>query len=169
MIFARPSGPVGPVARDMVDLAQRVRALMSTDAGQEAVVPLGGRLFDVAVSAAGEAGHAVAATIDLWHPQGCGPVIAEPERPWLYWLLPPGTTARWAHHPYAVCVGAPATIRVPPLDRQAPDAGRSYWLRPCQSRYLVGPAMLRRALHEHRPLPAPHRAMKMLLLGEAAP
>ncbi|MGW4201826.1 hypothetical protein [Streptomyces sp. NPDC004726] len=166
-----PVGPAGPVAADMGELADRVRALMGTQARRSTVVPLGGGLFDAVISAAGDAGHAVAATIDATHPQGCGPVIADPDRPWLYWLVPPGTTGRWAHHPYALCVGAPAAITLPPLDRRAPDPrrGGAYWLRPCQSHYLVGPVVLRRALDRHRPSPAPHQAMETLLLGSAAP
>ncbi|MFF0446669.1 hypothetical protein ACFYT4_09685 [Streptomyces sp. NPDC004609] len=157
-------GSAGPVAPDMGELAVLVRALMGADARRAVVVPLGGGLFDVVVSAAGEAGHAVADAIDVRHPQGCGPVIADPERPWLYWLVPPGTTGRWAEHPYAVCVGAPATIALPPLDRRGPGAG-PYWLRPCRSGCLVGPVTLRQALEVHRPLPAPHQAVGHLLLG----
>ncbi|MGW4030673.1 hypothetical protein ACWEFL_15360 [Streptomyces sp. NPDC004838] len=169
---SEPTGPVkpvelvGPVASDMGELTLRVRALLAADARRGAVMPLGGGLFDVVVSAAGAAGHAVADTIDATHPQGCGPVIADPDRPWLYFLVPPGTTRRWAHHPYGLCVGAPATITLPPLDRHGPGGGGGpYWLRPCQHHYLVGPAMLRRALHQHRPLPAPQQALKTLLGG----
>lgn len=144
------------------DLASRVRALRDVDANADALVPLGGRLFDVVISAAGQRGHAAVAAVDSAQTYGCGPVIADVRRPWLYWLVPPGTTARWEHHPYGVCVGAPAEIVVPPMVQRRPSGG-AYWLRPCRGRLLVSPGLLRRALYTHQPRPTPHRSMREVL------
>ncbi|MGW6458359.1 hypothetical protein ACWF94_21010 [Streptomyces sp. NPDC055078] len=94
---------------------------------------------------------------------------ATPNHPWLYWLVPPGTSSWWEPHPYAVCVGAPHTIMLPPLGRRGPDGGGSYWLRPWQQTVLVRPVTLRQALLDiHRSGPSPHAAMTMPVLGTAS-
>ncbi|MGW6456297.1 hypothetical protein ACWF94_10285 [Streptomyces sp. NPDC055078] len=152
----------------MGDLTRLVRALRGVSESGGIVVPLGGGLFDVVITAAAS-GPEVAAAVDWMHPQGCGPVIATPGHPWLYWLVPPGTSGRWEPHPYAVCVGAPRTITLPPLGRRGPDGGGgSYWLRPWQRTVLVGPVMLRQALAIHRPVPSPHAAMTIPVLRTAS-
>lgn len=153
-------------AEDMAELQERLLALVAVAEEQEAVLPLGGNLFDVVITAAGPAGHQAVAAMDALQRLGCGPVIADEQSPWLWWLVPPRTTSRWKHHPYGVSLGAPATITMPPLHRaNPPDGGGTYWLRPCSRSHLVGPEMLRQALDQHRPLPAPHEAVAIFLMG----
>lgn len=41
-------------------------------------------------------------------PDACGPVIEDPERGWLIWLVLPGTSAQWAPDRYGACLGRPA-------------------------------------------------------------
>jgi hypothetical protein len=76
--------PVRP-AEDMEELTRLIRAFLSVVDEDDAEMPLGGGLFDVVMTAAGDAGHAMVTTLDAWQqPHGCGPVIADPDRPWLY-------------------------------------------------------------------------------------
>ncbi|MER5767324.1 hypothetical protein [Streptomyces sp. NPDC001985] len=102
-------------------------------------------------------------------PHTYGPVIGDTAEPWLYWLVPPGTRARWEPHPYALCLGAPGRLAVPPQSHRLPPRwpGR-YWLRPFTPDVRVGPLNLRHVLHHHRPVPSPRTAMPALLSREAA-
>lgn len=88
---------------------------------------------------------------------GCGPVIEDPENGWLYWLVPPGSRARWAWHGHAVCLGPPHTITLPSPSRRA--APGPYWLRAPTGDRLVPMAPLWDALAQFRPEPTPHAAL----------
>ncbi|MFE2559748.1 hypothetical protein ACFXGT_27720 [Streptomyces sp. NPDC059352] len=158
------SGIRTPPDSESVALKQRVLALLAVSEGRETLVPLGGDLFDVVITAAGPAGHrAVAAMTALKH---CGPVLAETAGPWLWWLVPPRTTSTWRHHPYGISVGAPAAIRLPPPHRTAPPAeGGTYWLRSLRDGALNDPGPLRDVLGQEQPVPAPHASVALLLTG----
>jgi hypothetical protein len=147
-------------AADMADLAEVIRTLMGVEAGRDTRVRLGGNLFDVVITGAGlQARHAIAVMDRVQN--GCGPVIEDPERGWLYWLVPPGSSGRWEPHTHAVCLGAPHTITLPSLNRHAPPG--PYWLRPSASDRLVPVGPLRDALVQFRPEPPPHAALAALL------
>ncbi|SEE84812.1 hypothetical protein SAMN05216483_6774 [Streptomyces sp. 2131.1] len=146
------AGPDRQPAADMADLAARLRALLSVQAQRQTRLQLGGGLFDVVITGANGAAEALE-RMDVQQ-GGCGPVIQDPAG-WLYWLVPPGTSHRWAWHSYAVCLGAPHTLTVPPLNRSAPPG--PFWLRPPRSDRLVPADPLRQALIQARPEPAPHR------------
>ncbi|MFE0130173.1 hypothetical protein ACFWY6_01025 [Streptomyces sp. NPDC059037] len=155
------------MATDMADLAELIRALLAADEGKSLEVPIGGNLFDVAVIAAGSAGEAVVAELDVRQgPHGCGPVMRDPDGPWLYLLVPPGTSRRWQHE-LAPCLGS-GRIVLPPLHRHAPP-GR-YWVRSRRETHLVGPQMLGQALDRHRPSPVaePGRGLAASLAGDNA-
>ncbi|WP_344603899.1 hypothetical protein [Streptomyces glaucus] len=144
----------------MRDLAAAIRALLGVEARRNTRVRLGGNVFDVVITGAGLQARRAVAVMD--QVQGrCGPVIEDPESGWLYWLVPPGTSSRWAPHPHAVCLGAPHTLTLPPLNRNAPPG--PYWLRPSASDRLVPAGPLRDALDRFRPEPAPHAALEAVL------
>ncbi|MEU4095938.1 hypothetical protein [Streptomyces sp. NPDC026673] len=149
-----------PPQDDMHDLAARIRAYLDIAEQREARMPLGGSLFDVVITGAGDAAAMVAA-MDEIQLGSSGPVIADPDRGWLYWLVPPGTTARWEPHTYGVCVGAPHILTLPPLARDVPPG--PYWLRPCVSDRLVPPNPLRDLLERFRPMPTPHASFAAAL------
>ncbi|MER7688708.1 hypothetical protein [Streptomyces sp. NPDC097610] len=142
-----PSEP----AADMQDLADMIRALMTVEERKSPVVPLGGNLFDVVLFEASPLGMAVVRELDEQQPNGCGPVIVSSEKPWLYALVPPGTSRSWTN-PHGRCFGS-GRLTLAPLDQFSPP-GR-YWLRPCQQTHLVGPRMLADALSRHRPAAPP--------------
>ncbi|SNT44464.1 hypothetical protein [Actinacidiphila glaucinigra] len=144
------------VRDDMGDLADRIRAYRAIAVQREVRMPLGGSLFDTVITGMGDAA-AMVATMDEIQVGACGPVIADPDAGWLYWLVPPGTTARWDPHPYGLCLGAPHILRLPPLARDVPPG--PYWLRPCVSDRLLPPVPLRGLLECFRPLPAPHESI----------
>ncbi|MGQ4344101.1 hypothetical protein [Streptomyces sp. SAS_275] len=150
----------GDVATDMRDLATRVRSLLSLQQGQDLRLPLGGRLFDIVVTASCPEAYAAVALMDeVQHVPGeradaCGPVIEDPERRWLIWLVPPGTSDTWAPHRYGTCLGRPHELALPsPAQAEPPGP---YWLRPCRGDRLVPPASLRDFLDRFQPGPAPH-------------
>ncbi|MFJ2774769.1 hypothetical protein [Streptomyces sp. NPDC087300] len=145
------------VASDMGDLATRVRNLMDIQGRRPACLPLGGRLFDVVATASGDAARAIVHLMDEVQVDGCGPVIEDPVRSWLYWLVPPGSSARWDPHRYGICLGNPHQISVPPLHQVDPPG--SYWLRPFKSDRLVPPAALRGFLNSFQPTPVPHEVL----------
>lgn len=64
--FLESSGTVAPgqVAIDMGDLAGRVRALRALQRQSMLTLPLGGRFFDVVLTAGGAQAHAAVAVID---------------------------------------------------------------------------------------------------------
>ncbi|WP_432043291.1 hypothetical protein [Streptomyces cadmiisoli] len=145
-------------AADMADLAEVIRTLLAVDARRDTRVRLGGNLFDVVItSSAPQARGAVALMDEIQG--GCGPVIEDPENGWYYWLVPPGSSARWVLHPHAVCLGEPHTITLPSLNRTVPPG--PYWFRPPAqvSNRLVPLVPLREALAQIRPEPAPHAAL----------
>lgn len=166
--LARPAPPAGPpafrsteesvpreaVAPDMGDLATRVRNLMDLISGRLSSLPLGGRMFDVVATANGDAARAIVRLMDDVQVDGCGPVIDDPARSLLLWLVPPGSSEKWAPHQYGTCLGRPHQISLPPLDQTEPPG--AYWLRPLQSDRLVPPNPLRDHLSNFRPTPAPH-------------
>ncbi|MGW2353766.1 hypothetical protein [Actinacidiphila glaucinigra] len=145
---------------DMGDLADRIRAYVDLAEQREVRMPLGGSLFDVVITGNRDAAALVAA-MDEIQLGVSGPVIADPDRGWLSWLVPPGTTARWEPHTYGVCVGAPHILTLPPLARDVPPG--PYWLRPCVSDRLVPPVPLRGLLDRFRPVPTPHESIAALL------
>lgn len=146
-------GTAGESAVDMADLADLIRTLLTVEARQDALVRLGGNLFDVVITSAGIQGRGAVALMDEIQ-GGCGPVIEDPATGWLYWLVPPGSSGRWAPHSHAVCLGAPHTITLPSLHRTVPPG--PYWLRPSASERLVPTEPLREALAQLRPEPTPH-------------
>lgn len=146
---------------DWSDLAAVVRRLQRV-AYVPTVVPLG-TYFDVVVTEAGNAGKELLRLMDA-HPGGCGPVIAEKDRPWMYWVVPPGTRERW-NNIFGVCLSAPWRIPFPPTFHERPEG--PYWLRPYRADRRVGPRHLSDALDQVRPVRAPYEALS-LLLGAAA-
>ncbi|MFG2774992.1 hypothetical protein [Streptomyces sp. NPDC048350] len=158
-LVATAGGPGTPAA-DMADLADLVRSLLDMEERRSTRVRLGGGLFDVVITGSGPQARDAVALMDEIQ-GGCGPVIEAPETGWLYWLVPPGSAQRWEPHTYAVCVGAPHTITLPPRERtRAPGP---YWLRPSASDRLVPTIPLREALARLRPEPTPHAALSTRL------
>lgn len=147
-------------AADMADLAEIIRTLLAVETRRDTRIRLGGNLFDVVISSSGLQARGAVALMDEIQ-SGCGPVIEDPESGWLYWLVPPGSSARWASHSHAVCLGAPHTITLPSLNRTAPPG--PYWLRPSASDRLVPTGPLREALAQIRPEPTPHTALALQL------
>ncbi|MEU0302886.1 hypothetical protein ABZ252_25985 [Streptomyces sp. NPDC006175] len=150
------SGPAREPTADMADLAEVIRTLLAVEARRDARVRLGGNLFDVVITGFSPRARAVIDRMDEQQ-NGCGPVIEDPDAEWLYWLVPPGSSARWEPHEYAVCLGAPHTITLPSLSRASPPG--PYWLRPSASDRLVPLQPLRNALDVCRPEPTPHAAL----------
>ncbi|MER5756905.1 hypothetical protein [Streptomyces sp. NPDC002088] len=142
------------------DLAEVIRALLAVEALRDSRVRLGGNLFDVVITSSGLQARSAVAVMDSIQ-GGCGPVIEDPENGWLYWLVPPGSSSRWAPHTHAVCLGAPHTIILPSLHRTAPPG--PYWLRPSASDRLVPTGPLWEALAQLRPEPTPHAALAVQL------
>ncbi|MFF0386899.1 hypothetical protein [Streptomyces sp. NPDC004286] len=151
------------VTRDMGSLADRIRQIAHLTAGEAMHLPLGGNFFDAVVTASSaETTSAISALDDIqrlgtdsWN--ACGPVIEDPERALLYWLVPPGTSERWQPHDYATCFGRPHRITLPPLARTKPPG--IHWRRPCRADRLVPVAPLRDQLDRLQPPPVPHDAL----------
>ncbi|MEU1466048.1 hypothetical protein ABZ467_36555 [Streptomyces sp. NPDC005727] len=164
-VFAQPEwGSPGEVAADMGTLADRVRSLMAFQRGGDLVLPLGGFLFDVVVTASGpEAGGVVAMLDEIQRcgqqerPHACGPVVEDPERGWLLWLVPPGTSECWAPHRYATCLGRPHQLALPPLAQTDPPG--VFWRRRMRGDRLVPPGPLRELLDRFRTGPVPHETL----------
>ncbi|MFI7415347.1 hypothetical protein ACIBU0_42605 [Streptomyces sp. NPDC049627] len=150
------AGAAHQPATDMADLAEVIRTLLAVEARRDTRVRLGGNLFDVVITSSGFQARGAVALMDEIQ-GGCGPVIEDPESGWFYWLVPPGSSARWAPHTHAVCLGAPHTITLPSLNRTAPPL--PYWFRPSASDRLVPVEPLRQALAQLRPEPTPHAAL----------
>jgi hypothetical protein len=150
------AGPGHGPDPEMADLAELIRALLAVEMGHATRVRLGGNLFDAVITGSGPQARRVMAVMDAVQ-GGCGPVIEDPERGWLYWLVPPGSANRWAPHAHAVCLGHPHTITLPPLDRTAPPG--PYWLRPSASDRLVPTSPLRETIAQFPPEPPPHAAL----------
>ncbi|MGW3668571.1 hypothetical protein [Streptomyces sp. NPDC005141] len=156
------------VAPDMHDLAARVRSLMDLQQGRPLQLPLGGRFFDIVVTASGPEAYAVVSLMDeVQHVPGqrlttpaCGPVIEDSERGWLIWFVPPGTHAVWEPLRYGMCLGAPYELALPPMAQTEPPG--PYWLRPCRGDRLVPHLPLRDFLDRFQPGPIPHE----VLLGQ---
>jgi hypothetical protein len=122
------------------------------------VTPLG-KHFDVVITAADEAGARLLSIMDQ-RPGGCGPVIAEEGRPWMYWVVPPRTREHW-DNAYGVCLSAPWRIPFPPTFHE--EAPGPYWLRRYRTNRRVGPGYLADALEEVRPVLNPYEALGVLL------
>lgn len=169
--FAVSTDTIAPTAAspDMDHLAARVRALMGCQQGGVLQLPLGGRFFDIVVTASGLAARGVVRLMDEVQSSpkdtpdapSCGPVIEDPRRGWLIWLVPPGTSDHWAPVRFATCLGAPHTVALPPLEQAEPPG--PYWLRRMRTDRLVPPGPLREHLDQFRPGPVPHET----LLGSA--
>ncbi|MFE0654585.1 hypothetical protein ACFVZH_39345 [Streptomyces sp. NPDC059534] len=152
------AGAPGEPVADMADLAERLRSLLGVAANQVTRVGLGGNLFDVVVTSSGAQARAAVAVMDEIQ-NGCGPVIEDTRDGLFYWLVPPGTAGRWQPHMYAVCLGAPHKITLPPLTSARPPCEPGpYWFRPSASDRLVPATPLREALARLRPEPTPHAA-----------
>ncbi|WP_159058908.1 hypothetical protein [Streptomyces caeruleatus] len=133
-----------PAPRTLVD---RVRDLQGPRSGGWALVPLGGPLFDAVITAGGETGRRVIARMDEIERAGlgaqgpaCGPVVEDPDRGWLIWLVPPGTSERWRPHGEVACLGRPHVLFLPPLTRTRPPG--VFWRRRLHGDRLVSPASL---------------------------
>ncbi|MFJ5779748.1 hypothetical protein [Streptomyces sp. NPDC093094] len=163
--FTATSATIQPqqVACDMGDLAARVRSLMALQQQHVLQLPLGGSFFDIVVTASGPQAHAAVTVMDGIQHTGdepadaCGPVIEDPHRSWLIWLVPPGTSEQWAPHRHALCLGRPHHVALPPMSATEPPG--PYWLRPCRGDRLVPPTALRQLLDQFQPGPAPHEAL----------
>ncbi|MEU7305363.1 hypothetical protein [Streptomyces sp. NPDC007206] len=157
------------VAPDMADLATRVRQLMNVRRDQVLQLPLGGNFFDIVVTASGPEAYAAVAVMDGIQrvgderPDACGPVIEDPQRSWLIWLVPPGTSAQWAPHRHAMCLGRPHHLALPAVTSTEPPG--PYWLRPFRGDRLVPPAALRQLLEQFQPGPTLHEAVLGSLLS----
>lgn len=154
------AGPSREPAADMADLAEVIRTLKAVEARRDTRVRLGSNLFDVVITSSGVQARSAVALMDEIQ-GGCGPVIEDPERGWFYWLVPPGSSARWEPHTHAVCLGAPHVITLPSLNRTVPPG--PYWFRPSASDRLVPAGPLREALAQLRPEPTPHGDLEDLL------
>ncbi|MGX1268068.1 hypothetical protein [Streptomyces phaeoluteigriseus] len=150
------AGAAHQPAADMADLAEVIRTLLAVEVRRDTRVRLGGNLFDVVITGSGFEARAAVALMDEIQ-VGCGPVIEDPESGWFYWLVPPGSAARWEPHLHAVCLGSPHTITLPSLNRTVPPG--PYWFRPSASDRLVPTVPLRDALARFRPEPTPHAAL----------
>ncbi|MFJ5780391.1 hypothetical protein [Streptomyces sp. NPDC093094] len=172
--FTPTTGTLDPrhIAPDMADLAARVRSLMALQQQDVLQLPLGGHLFDIVVTASGPQAHAAVAVMDgIQHtsdeqPDACGPVIEDPHRSWLIWLVPPGTSDHWTPHRHALCLGRPHHLALPPVSATEPPG--PYWLRPCRGDRLVPPTALRQLLDQFQPGPAPHETLLASVLGTIA-
>ncbi|MGW7258722.1 hypothetical protein [Streptomyces sp. NPDC054834] len=165
-VFAQPKpwGTPGEVAPDMGTLADRVRRLMTFQRGGDLILPLGGHLFDIVVTASGPEAYGVVAMLDKIqrteqqdNPDACGPVIEDPERGWLIWLVPPGTSTHWDPHRYGACLGQPYQLALPPLPQTEPPG--VFWRRRMRGDRLIPPMPLRELLDRFRPGPAPHETL----------
>ncbi|WP_316762535.1 hypothetical protein [Streptomyces herbicida] len=178
-----PAGPAGfvtttgridaaHVAPDMGDLATRVRSLMALQQQRVLQLPLGGHFFDIIVTASGPQAYAAIKVMDGIQHSGderadaCGPVIEDPQRSWLIWLVPPGTSEQWAPHRYATCPGRPHRLGLPAITSAGPPG--PYWLRPCRGDRLVPPTALRPLLDQFQPSPAPHETLLGSVLSSIA-
>ncbi|MGV9565094.1 hypothetical protein [Streptomyces sp. NPDC003480] len=147
----------------MRTLADRIRSMMALQRGVEAVLPLGGHLFDAVITASGPAASAVIAMMDEIQraagdtPDACGPVIEDPQRGWLIWLVPSGTSERWTPHRYAMCLGRPHMLALPPLAQMDPPG--VFWRRRLRGDRLAPPEPLRDLLERFQPGPAPHESV----------
>jgi hypothetical protein len=147
----------------MGDLAARVRSLMALQHQRVLQLPLGGRFFDVVVTASGPQAYAAIKAMDgiqgngNEQPDACGPVIEDPQRSWLIWFVPPGTSEQWEPHRYASCLGRPHHVALPVMTAAEPPG--PYWLRPCRGDRLVPPKALRNLLDHYQPGPAPHETL----------
>ncbi|MFC8715269.1 MULTISPECIES: hypothetical protein [unclassified Streptomyces] len=145
------------------DLTGRIRDLMALHWQHGLQLPLGGAYCDIVVTASGPEAYAVVTLMDQIQHTGneradaCGPVIEDPERSWLVWLVPPGTAETWAPHRYAMCLGRPYTVSLPALTVTEPPS--PFWLRPCRGDRLVPPGPLWDLLARFRPGPTPHEAL----------
>ncbi|MEW2305368.1 hypothetical protein AB0958_36365 [Streptomyces sp. NPDC006655] len=151
------------VATDMGDLAHRVRSLMALQNGHVAQLPLGGRFFDIVITANGPDAYGAVRELDSIQHSGneradaCGPVIEDTRRGWYIWLVPPGTSDTWTPNRYAVCLGRPYSLSLPAMTAAEPPG--PYWLRPCRGDRLVPPTALRDLLDQFRPGPVPHETL----------
>ncbi|MFE6782113.1 hypothetical protein ACFVFF_07615 [Streptomyces sp. NPDC057680] len=150
------SGPARRPATDMDDLAAVLRRCLAIDHGLHTRERLGGSRFDVVITGADDKARAVVAAMDEIQ-GGCAGVLVNPGPGWFYWLVPPGSADRWAPHPHAVCLGASHTIKLPPLNHQAPPG--PYWYRPLASDRRVPAGPLWDLLAKFQPGSPPHRAL----------
>ncbi|WP_052411881.1 hypothetical protein [Streptomyces sp. NRRL S-118] len=151
--------------QEWAELAKLVRKYQQV-ADSPVIRPLG-RYYDVVITAAGDVGERLLQLMDTVQPGGCGPVIAEDGRPWLYWLVPPGTIRIW-YSRYAACLSAPMKIPFPPVHHDRPPG--PYWLRPFRADVRVGPGLLHDALNAIQPQLTPYDALGELLgLGRDEP
>ncbi|MFF4551335.1 hypothetical protein [Streptomyces sp. NPDC001435] len=173
--FVQPNSWAAPgeSAADMATLADRVRRLMNYQRGGDLVLPLGGHLFDIVVTASGAEAYGVVAMLDEIQqtgqsdrPDACGPVIEDPERGWLIWLVPPGTSEQWAPHRYGACLGRPHQLALPPLPQTEPPG--VFWRRHMRGDRLVPALPLRDLLDRFRPGPAPHETLLGSVLSTIA-
>lgn len=133
-------------------LRDLVRRWQTDVAGKPQLRPLG-RHFDVVITTSVESGAALLDAMDAVQPGGCGPVIGERGRPWLYWVVPPRTSTWW-DNTFGACVSIPWKILFPPLDHQAPPG--PYWVRPYSYYRLVGPHLLADTLDRVQPELTPY-------------
>lgn len=146
-------GPAREPASDLSDLATVLRRFVGVVHDRPTRERLGGDVFDVVITSSGAMARGVVAAMDEIQ-AGCGGVIEDPEAGWFYWLVPPNSARTWEPHPYAVCLGKPYRLTMPPLSRTAPPG--PYWYRPAASDRLVPAGPLWTLLAQFRPEPAPH-------------
>ncbi|MGW7386622.1 hypothetical protein [Streptomyces sp. NPDC054794] len=137
---------------------------MNVQRGGDLVLPLGGHLFDIVITASSPEAYGVVAMLDEIQrteqtdsPDACGPVIEDPERGWLIWLVPPGTSTRWNPHRYGACLGRPHQLALPPSVQTEPPG--VFWRRRIRGDRLVPAMPLRDLLDRFRPGPVPHETL----------
>lgn len=139
---------------DLTDLLRQFQTV-----SHQPTVKALGRHHNVVITVAGAVGDQLLKLMD-GHPGGCGPVIGERRRPWLYWVVPAGTAERWDNS-FAACLGAPWKIPWPPMHHENPPG--PHWVRPFRVNQCVGPGLLSDALNEVRPGLTPYKALGTLL------
>lgn len=115
--------------------------------------------YDVVITAAGTDAVQLLKLMDE-HPGGCGPVICERGRPWLYWVVPPSTAQKWDNR-FAAGLGALWKIAWPPMHHESPP-GR-HWVRSFKVNQCVGLGLLADTLKAVRPEFTPHASLRALL------
>ncbi|MFD9562195.1 hypothetical protein [Streptomyces sp. NPDC059994] len=136
--------------------------LLPPDGGEMVI----GETFQVVLTQAGPFSHAILERVEELQPAGAGPVFADPQHAFWFWLIPSGIP--WAHrHAFHYSKGG---IELPPLDRTEPPG--AYWVRVPRTHW-VGPRTLATALNDIAPPPpgsallSPRAAAAPTTAGEA--
>lgn len=102
--------------------------------------------------------------LDRTQPGGCGPLLADPDRALLLWLVPPGTLHTFTS-PHGIAAGRPFHLAVPPPEKTT--APGRFWLRPHRHGHLSDPWILATALDRFTHTPVDQTVLTALLPGSA--